>query len=257
MDLKSQKEQQESSVFRMVETEDGPVPFLKDIWGFFSKKGIKTQFYSFFSDKSFKLDLEICESLGCPVHIYLTNEETASKWESIKTTLKTRKIAEEDKEKVWLQGLEKKWILPKNLVVKTQSVEWMTLRNEIESQSENRCDILKIEGSNDIEHMLLYSMLECGYRPGIVLVRYTADPDANVPSMLVAGHLQMSGYKLAEISNNWFLYLYTDICAYESCSFRNTKTQNPVVYYFAELFAPKNMVSTPTATVSDEKKSNE
>ena len=242
-DIKSEK----PSFFRMVQTDDGKIPFLQDIWGFFSKKGIKTQFYSFFCDKSFKLDLEVCESLGCPIRIYVTNDETVAKWETIKTVLKNRKIADEDKDKLWLQGLVKKWILPKNLLVKKQAIEWNTLKTEVETQSENRLDILKIEGSNDAEHMLLYSMLESGYRPGIVLVRYTEDPDANVPSMLVAGHLQMSGYKLAEVTDKWFLYLYTDVCLYESCSWRNTKTQNPVAFYLAEMFAPaKAEVSTPT-----------
>jgi hypothetical protein len=238
MDTKSQ-EQQQPSFFRKIQTDDGEIPFLQDIWGFFSKKGIKTQFYSFFSDKSFKLDLELCESLGCPINIYLTNDETVAKWETIKSTLKNRKIADEDKDKTWLQGLEKKWILPKNILVKKQSVEWTTLRSEVEAHTENRLDILKIEGVNDAEHILLYSMLESGFRPGLVLVRFTEDPDANVPSMLVAGHLQMSGYKLAEVNNNWFLYLYTDVCLYETCSWRNTKTQNPVAYYLAELLAPK------------------
>jgi len=257
MDQKSQQGKQEPTFFRMVETDDGPIPFLKDVWGFFSKKGIKTQFYSFFSDKSFKLDLEVSESLGCPIRVFVLGDELAAKWETIRNTLKNRKIAEEDKDKAWLRGLEKKWILPKNILVKNQPVEWNTLKNEVDSQTENRCDIFKVEGSNDSEHMVLYSMLESGYRPGVVLVRYTEDPDANVPSMLVAGHLQMSGYKLAEISNNWFLYLYTDLCAYESCSFRNTKTQNPIVYYFAELFSPKEVLSTNTTDVSDEKKSSE
>jgi hypothetical protein len=244
------KSQQEPSYFRMIQTEDGEVPFLQDIWGFFSKKGIKTQFYSFFSDKSFKVDLEVCESLGCPIHIYVTEDELVAKWETIKSTLKTRKIADEDKEKAWLQGLEKKWILPKNLLVKKTPIEWTTLKAEVETLSDNRCDILKIEGKNDLEHVLLYSMLESGFRPGIVLVRYTEDPDANVPSMLVAGHLQMSGYKLAEVTDKWFLYLYTDICLYESCSWRNTKTQNPVALYLADLFSPKP--TTETQKVSEE-----
>ena len=248
---------QEPSLFRMIQTDDGPIPFLQDIWDFFSKKGIKTQFYSYFSDKSFKLDLELCESLGCPIHIYQTNDEAVAKWETIKTTLKNRKIADEDKDKAWLQGLEKKWILPKNILVKKQPIEWTTLRSEVESHPENRLDILKIEGNNDSEHMILYSMLESGYRPGIVLVRYTEDPDANVPSMLVAGHLQMSGYKLAEVSNNWFLYLYTDICLYESCSWRNTKTQNPVVFYLAEMFAPKTATATEPKAATETKAETE
>lgn len=254
--MESKTQEQAPSFFRKIQTEDGEVPFLQDVWGFFSKKGIKTQFYSFFSDKSFKLDLELCESLGCPINIFVTNDELTAKWDTIKATLKNRKIAEEDKDKTWLQGLEKKWILPKNLLVKKLPIEWNTLKSEVESHSENRLDILKIEGSHDVEHMILYSMLESGYRPGVVLVRYTEDPDANVPSMLVAGHLQMSGYKLAEVNNNWFLYLYTDVCLYESCSWRNTKTQNPVAYYLAELLSPKATVEEAPKG-ADEKKPSE
>jgi hypothetical protein len=248
---------QEPKMFRMIHTDDGDIPFLQDIWGFFSKKGIKTQFLSFFCDKSFKLDLEVCESLGCPIHIYTTEDEVCAKWETIKTTLKNRKIAEEDKEKAWLQGLEKKWILPKNLIVKKTPIEWTTIKTEVEALQENRCDILKVEGKDDLEHLVLYSMLESGYRPGVVVVRYTEDPDANVPSMLVAGHLQMSGYKLAEVSDKWFLYLYTDICLYESCSWRNTKTQNPVVMYLAELFAPKKSLEQVSTVTTNENKSSE
>lgn len=229
----------QSSHYREVATEDGPVPFLKDIWGFFSTKGIKTQFLSIDSDKSFKLDLEVCESLGCPIRILTGSDELLAKWEVIRSTLKARKIAEQDTDKEWLKGLEKKWILPKNILTKKVNFDWTTLSAEVSTLPENRCDLLKIEGTHDTERMILYSMLESGYRPGVLLVRFTEDPDANVPSMLVAGHLQMSGYKLVEVKNNWFLYLYTDVCLYDSCSWRNTKTQNPVVHYLAELFAQK------------------
>jgi hypothetical protein len=253
--------QPETSVFKHIETEDGPVPFLKDAWGFFSNKGIKTQFFSFFSDKSFKVDIEVCESLGCPIRIFTNNDETLAKWEVIRNTLKNRKVAEEDKDKEWLQGVEKKWILPKNIVVKKVPTEWNTLKTEVAAYPENRLDFLKIEGTNEEEHILLYSMLESGFRPGLLLVRFTEDPDANVPSMLVAGHLQMAGYKLCDVYNNWFLYIFTDVCLYDSCSWRNTKTQNPVAHYLAELFASQNTTKKSTAEVetpaTEENKKNE
>lgn len=260
---KMSSDKKEPQLFRMIKTDDGDVPFLADIWGFFSKKGIKTQFLSFFPDKSFKVDLEVCESLGCPIRVFTISAELDAKWETIKQTLKNRKIADEDKEKTWIQGLEKKWILPKNIIVKNTSIDWNTLNAELVSLPENRCDLLKIEGTYGNERMLLYSMLESGYRPGILLVKYTEDPDANVPAMLVAGHLQMSGYKLAEASNNWFLYLYTDLCLYDSCSWRNTKVQNPVVQYMAELFAPKKkdvpstVNTTPVEEISQENKNED
>jgi len=64
-------------------------------------------------------------------------------------------------------------------------------------------------------------------------VRYTYDPDENVPSMLVAGHLQMIGYHLVECKGPWFLYLFEDTCFYDSCSWRTTTCQNPLSKYIA------------------------
>jgi hypothetical protein len=255
MDAKAQ----ENCFFKMIPTEDGEIPFLRDIWGFFGSKGIKTQFFSINPDKSYRLDIEICESLGCPIRILTNKEEVEAKWEVVKNTLKNRKLAEEDKEKAWLQGMEKKWILPKNVLVKRTDFAWNTLRDEVAALTENRCDLLKIEGVNDVERVILYSALDTGFRPGIVLIRYTEDPDANVPSMLVAGHLQMAGYKLLEVSNNWFLYVYNDMCLYDSCSWRNTKVQNPIVHYLAEMFAEKekerNTLQQPKQSAEENKQS--
>ena len=237
MEQMEQKEQKkDEGLFKMIQTEDGDVPFLRDIWSFFGAKGVKTQFYSVNPDLSYKVDVEIVESLGCPVRILTDKEAVEQKWETIRTVVKDRKISEENKEKEWLQGMERKWILPKNIVVKKTSLGWTTLVTEVQSQPENRCDLLKIEAKNEEEQPILYSMINAGFRPGILLVRYTEDPDTNVPSMLIAGHLQMLGYKLVSLSGNWFLYVYADLCLYDSCSWRNTKDQNPVVRYLAELF---------------------
>lgn len=226
---------------KLFKTEDGDIPFLKDVWGFFSSKGVKTIFISINSDKSFRLDLEICENLGCPIRMFTNEESIEEKWSIISKTLKARKIDEVDKEKEWLEGIQKKWILPKNLLVKRTSLDWNTFRSElqIQNQGDNRMDILKIESKSEEERILLYSMLDSGYRPGILLVKYTEDPDSSVPSMLIAGHLQMSGYRLIEAKDNWFCYLYTDICFYDSCSWRNTSVQNPLIKYVVELFNTK------------------
>lgn len=224
---------------KLFTTEDGEIPFLKDVWGFFSSKGVKTMFVSVNPNKSYRLDLEICENLGCPIHILTNSESIEEKWSIITRTLKARKIDEADKEHTWLDGIQKKWILPKNLLVKRTPFDWTTLVSELQSQTENRMDILKIESNSNEERILLYSMMDSGYRPGILLVKYSEDPDAAVPSMLLAGHLQMSGYRLLETKDNWFCYLYTDICFYDSCSWRNTTVQNPLIKYIVELFNTK------------------
>lgn len=235
---------QENDDIKLITTEDGSVPFLKDIWGFFGKKGVKTQFFSVNSDKSYRVDIEVCESLGCQIKILLNKPELVEKWQTIQTVVKNRKLSPEDETKEWLKGMEKKWILPKNLVMKEVAFDWKTIENEVKSSGEPRCDLLKIEGEDEVEHMLLASTLTAGFRPGLLLVRYTEDPDANVPSMMTAGNLHMAGYKLLAVEGRWFLYVYTDVCLYESVSFRNTKVQNPVVQYLAELFKPKSTETT-------------
>ena len=232
---------------KLITTDDGEVPFLRDIWGFFSMKGVKTFFVSVNPSNSFRLDLEICENLGCPIHIFTDSDAVEEKWAVVAKTLKARKIDEADKDKQWLEGIQKKWILPKNLVVKkVTSSDWSSMFSELKKSPESRVDLLKVEAYDETERMLLYSMLDNGFRPGILLVKYTVDPDANVPAMLVAGHLQMSGYRLISTKNNWFLYLYTDVCFYDSCSWRDDTVQNPLVKYIVELFDVKQKAQTST-----------
>jgi hypothetical protein len=209
------------------------VPFLKDLWSFFSSKGVKTNFFSVNPDASLMLDLDICESLGCPVRILTNSADIETKWSIISATLKARAIAPENANLLWLEGIQKRWILPRNLVVKRTQLEWSTLSTEAASLEGNRVDMLKVEGTQDEERVLLYSLMDSGFRPGVLLVRYTYDPDENVPSMLVAGHLQMIGYRLVECTRSWFLYIYEDMCFYDSCSWRTTTCNNPLSKYIA------------------------
>lgn len=231
-------EMKENDFSKLIQTSDGPIPFLKDLWSFFSLKGVKTSFFSVNPENSFELDLLISEGLGCPIHILTNKESVEHKWAIISKTLKARAIQEEDKELTWLKGVEKKWILPKNIQIHPDKLTWSTWFDQIHNISENRIDICKIEGNLEDERVLLYSLLESGFRPGVLVVRYSEDPDANVPSMLIAGHLQMSGYKLVDCMNNWFFYTYDDICFYDACSwrttFRETKVANPLVKYFVD-----------------------
>jgi hypothetical protein len=239
------------------------IPFLKDLWSFFSSKGVKTNFFSVNPDASAALDLNICESLGCPIRVLTNSASIETKWSIIAATLKARAIAPEHANLGWLEGIQKRWILPRNLIVKRTSLEWSTLATEAAAIEGNRVDMLKIEGSQEEERAILYSLTDGGFRPGVVLVRYTYDPDENVPSMLVAGHLQMIGYRLVECKGPWFLYLFEDNCFYDSCSWRTTTCQNPLSKYIAGIgfveglkyvderaTAPSTVNATPSETPS-------
>ena len=250
----------------MVKTQSGEVPFLKDLWSFFSAKGVKTSFITINPEISFEVDLEVCEGLGCPIQIFTNKHSVELKWDIIAKTLKNRKIVEEDADKEWLKGIEKKWILPKNIIVKTTKIEWITLKDILQGVSTSRIDILKIESNDESERMLLYSLIESGARPGIILVQYTCDPDSNVPAMLAAGHLQNTGYRLLSNKDNWFLYMFNDLCLYDSCSWRDTKVNNPLVQYIGDQFratvpAPESVtlsasVTEPASTATTEEKEN-
>lgn len=238
---------------KLYNTDDGEIPFLRDIWGFYSMKGVKTYFVSVNPKNSYRLDLEICENLGCPIRIFTDSDEIEEKWAVVAKTLKARKIDEADKDKEWLEGIQKKWILPKNLLVnKVARGNWSSVFPELKQTPESRVDLLKVEAYDDNERMLLYSMLDNGFRPGILLIKYTVDPDASVPAMLAAGQLQMSGYRLMSTKDNWFLYLYTDICLYDSCSWRDDSVQNPMVKYIVELFAMREKATPQNKSDSKE-----
>lgn len=240
---------------RTIKTQTGEVPFLKDLWSFFAAKGVKTSFVTINPEYSFEVDLEVCEGLGCPIQVFTNRDSVEKRWDVIAKTLKNRKIAEEDADKEWLKGIDKKWILPKNIVVRSAKVEWTMLKDILQDTSTSRIDIFKIESNDESERMLLYSLIECGARPGLILVQYTCDPDSNVPAMLAAGHLQNTGYRLISNKDNWFLYMYNDLCLYDSCSWRDTNVNNPLVQFIGDQFRSsiqKTSVSTSTvSTVSE------
>jgi hypothetical protein len=61
------------------------------------------------------------------------------------------------------------------------------------------------------------------------MIQWSKMPDEDVPTSLVAGHLQMIGYRLIGKIENKFLYLYTDQDWYMTCSWEDSQTPNPLV----------------------------
>ena len=160
MDVSGSSVEKTNNYSKYIETSDGQIPFLKDLWSFYSSKGVKTSFFSINPENSFELDLLISEGLGCPIRILTNKESIEQKWSIIQRTLKARSIQEEDKQYDWLKGVEKKWILPKNIHIKRDTLGWATWKDNVTNIPENRVDICKIEGNNDDERILLYSLFD-------------------------------------------------------------------------------------------------
>jgi len=227
-------------------------PILDRIWDMYAGKGIRTVFLSIGSSKVALPDLEIAESLGCPLNMVVLNEAEKASWTEISGILKERK--RESTASPFSLGAEAKWILPKNLrlydtlpwwengTVDLSGVTRQTQKigqfmQEIATtmklkDNANRIDILKIDTTSSapgLERPLLAAMLSAGYRPSMILVRWSEMPDVDLSTTLAAGHLQNSGYSLFGKEDNKFLYYFSDSDLYQICSWEEIVNNNPIV----------------------------
>jgi hypothetical protein len=221
---------------------DAPYPMMDAIWDFFSTKGVKTVFLSIGSGPTCLPELELAETIGCPL-LKLETPETAKPWTEIKELLKTRKATETTSE--FAKPAARKWVLPKNLLVVetlpsftagTITVNGTQIAcqrwHDILAQtgSESRIDLLKLEWPG-LEAMLLESLWQSGLRPSLLLVTWSASPDEETTTMNTAAHLQMLGYALVGKEGLNYLYYYTDVNYYETCewSVPSIKMENPLM----------------------------
>ena len=228
-----------------------PIFFLEKLWEFYSSKGIKTVFVSVGTSSSPLAELEVAETLGCPVHVVEPNAEKQELWAKVSTILKNRKDSEETTCD-FTKEVVNKWVLSKNLKVSSKlpsfyngsvdisgvSFETVQLDTYVEqicsdmniSKDNTRIDLFNIQIKNKLEEVLLYCLTNSKYRPGLVAIDYTETPDTNLLTTQVAGHLQNVGYMLISKSNTQFLYVYNDKNVYEFSSYETLNIDNPLVY---------------------------
>jgi len=228
-----------------------PFPIVDKVWDLYGGKGIRTVFVTVGSSKSALADLEIAESLGCPLNIVTLNDAEKESWAEVTNILKERK--RDDTASVFSEKADTKWILPKNIRLQ-ESVPWwekgtldisgstkstesvddfmksicatMKLKDNI-----SRMDILKIDttlSKPGLEKGLLGAVMNAGYRPAIILVRWSDMPDVDLSTTLAAGHLQNCGYSLLSKLDNKFLYFFTNDDLYQICSWEGITGSNPI-----------------------------
>ncbi len=234
---------------KLVGEGDEKWPMLEILWDFFSEKGVKTVFMSVGSDSNPHADLEIAETLGCPLHVFEVRDSVVKNWESVQTVLKSRKPLEQSND--FLTNVEKKWVLPKNIRIHKElpapftgtavldgtsyptkdifscvqdCISTMSLKED-----QIRIDILKISLGNAYEIPILQAVLTSGFRPGMILMNWSNLPDENLASCITAGHLQTCGYTLFAHYGNHFIYISNDRCMYEICSWQVNTIDNPMI----------------------------
>lgn len=210
-------------------------PFLRTIYDFFSPRTRQITAWSFgFSYGNF--EAEVLENTGCELTIFDARQESKDRFDIFRRVSEQHEVEDSDPE--WAQDLLDHWFLVKKahfnekipfrysgslLVNGTQ-----TTLAEVDTKSNAQLDLLKIDYPT-FECTLLQSILEAGYRPGLLWVTWTNHPDEDTVSMLSAGHLQTLGYMLLGSEGNTFLYKFMDSCLYESCSWNVPGVQNPMI----------------------------
>lgn len=239
-------------------SKEEPWPMISNPWDFFSEKGPKTVFLSIGTGSSCLPELDVCETLGCPV-LKLDTPETSRRWEDVKEVLKVRKLTPTTSE--FAAAASRKWVLPKNIHIDScipgfhsgtlthdgnqQPVKtWFELLQAHCKQmglpdDHVRLDILKIDTS-PFEASLLDSLWHSGFRPSLLLINWTSSPDSSLNTVLSAGHLQMLGYALLGKEGTRYLYYFTDVNYYETCSWETParRFENPLMKNMAQSIYP-------------------
>jgi len=210
-----------------------PFPCVNDLYGLYAMKGVRTVFFSVGASPSCLADLEIAETIGCPINILCSTEADSKAWFEVKERLRSHKEGEEPS---FSTGAASKWVLPKNIRVfpeleagKIFGTVENACRAMLISESDKRIDILKVDLPGGGERAFLYEILDGGFRPATIIVRWSSAPDSSHPTKLVAGHLQNCGYALVGKEGNKYLYYFVDNDMYSTCSWENVGAINPMV----------------------------
>jgi hypothetical protein len=228
-----------------------PFPCVKELYELYANKGVRTVFFSVGASPSCVADLEIAEMVGCPINILCSNEADSKAWFEVKERLRSHK---EGEELGFSTGAASKWVLPKNVKVFPEleaGTIFGTVQNACKSmlisEDNTRIDILKVDLHGG-ERAVLYEILDSGFRPATIIVRWSYAPDSSHPTKLVAGHLQNCGYALIGKEGNKYLYYYVDNDMYSTCSWENVGAVNPMVDgVVAEVLAQQKLAAEAEA----------
>jgi hypothetical protein len=222
----------------LIKIQEGPYqcPSLAQLYEFFAPRSSKLTIWSFGLGYG-GIESSLIESTGSIVNVFDSRPEAIKKNEQIQRVLASHEISEGDPE--WLTPLSDVWIPPNKLIFST-NIPWshegtivvndvQTPLTEIKVNEVNRVDICKIEYPG-LTYEIVYTMLNAGYRPGILYIRWDQHPDIGTNAMLCAGHLQNCGYALIAELDGYFVYRFIDQCVYETCSWAKTDSPNPLFY---------------------------
>lgn len=172
--------------------------------------------------------------------VNMAQDELEKEWTLTSDVLKQRMKYPGVKEDPKLLQLAKTWVLPTKLnkleqndtVLATTTDDFTSTFKKMFDDlkiEEQKIHVLKVELQNGLERQFVYKFLDAGFRPSIVLVKWTQDLDDNIPTANCAGHLMNSGYSLLKLQDQYALYMYTDQVLYDVCSMKTEGLKNPIM----------------------------
>jgi hypothetical protein len=114
-------------------------------------------------------------------------------------------------------------------LIKTYEVVEGQEYSNILSKIEN-IDIVKLDSEEAMQTRLaLFQILDRGFRPAFIFIRWRCSPDTHVPTQLVAGHLHCSGYILVGLHEDKYIYYFNRDCIYDYAAFTEPTICNPIM----------------------------
>jgi hypothetical protein len=224
----------------IVIVKDRPVP--KDVLQFYGVDNSSKRLIVTVTDsvETWQKDLSICERLFgdiviCPFASSYNNHK--SQIEKTQDILKQRMKHPDVSGNPALEAIAKTWILPQKVHLGADATTFLNVsETPIKQQlfplfEQLKMDpiiqFLKIEVPDGMERRLIYSFLDEGFRPSLLLVKWNTDIDDNISTAHCAGHVINSGYSLIHNENGYALYLFKDDSFYDICSMKTIGLENP------------------------------
>jgi hypothetical protein len=212
-------------------------PFIKNPLNFFSSTKTNRYLLVISDDpNSWKKDMVLAEKMFGHLLISNSSSEFSTEFPVHQEVLRHRLKVPGIQNNPELMKTAKIWILP-NKLIKAPPPD--ILQNSFDSSiqpllnsPQGSLSYVKIDLTDGKERMMVYRILDDGYRPGLICVKWSNDLDEHYATAYCAGHLMNAGYVHVMSIHGYSLYYYGGLSLYDSCSMKEISWGNPIAQSF-------------------------
>jgi hypothetical protein len=221
---------------------DRPLP--KEVLSFFEYKQESRLFVCIADNTTtWRDDLILGERLFGDVVICAHGDaltELDAKLDETRDVLKQRMKYPGVKENPALEQIAKTWILPTKLFKGPSVSEILTTQEgslparftpifETTRSERQIIHFLSVSCESGATRQVLYKVLDEGFRPSLLCVKWSHDMDDHIPTAHCVGHLLNVGYQqiYQNDATGYALYMFSDQPLYDICSVKGVALRNP------------------------------